>query len=147
MKVVLKKDIANVGKIGDVKSVSDGYAMNFLFPKKFAEPATDATLARIEAETAKKAAAKATAEAEIKAAAKALAGARLVIKAKTKDRKLFGSIDAAGIAAAIAKKGIVGVTERNIHLPKPIKETGEFPVEANFGTAKAKFLVAIESEG
>ena len=78
---------------------------------------------------------------------RALAGARLIIRAKTKDRKLFGSIDAAGVAVAIAKKGIVGVTERNIVLPKPIKETGEFPVEANFGTAKAKFLVAVEAEG
>ena len=124
-----------VGNAGEVKNVSDGYAMNFLFPKKLAEPATEATLARIAADAAKK------------TAAKALAGARLVIKAKTKDRKLFGSIDAAGIADAIVKKGIVGVTERNIVLPKPIKETGEFPVEANFGTAKAKFLVAVESEG
>ncbi|NTW30189.1 MAG: 50S ribosomal protein L9 [Candidatus Moranbacteria bacterium] len=147
MKVVLKKDIANVGKRGDVKIVSDGYAMNFLFPKKFAEPASDATLARIEAETAKKAAVKAAAEAEITAAAKALAGARLVIKAKTKDRKLFGSIDASGIAVAIAGKGIAGVTEQHIVLSKSIKETGEYPVEANFGTAKAKFLVAVEAEG
>ena len=147
MKVVLKQEVKGVGNAGEVKNVSDGYAMNFLFPKKLAEPATEATLARIAADAAKKTAAKESAEAEMKAAAKALAGARLVIKAKTKDRKLFGSIDAAGIADAIVKKGIVGVTERNIVLPKPIKETGDFPVEANFGTAKAKFLVAVESEG
>ncbi|MEI7750103.1 MAG: 50S ribosomal protein L9 [Candidatus Moraniibacteriota bacterium] len=147
MKVVLKQEVKGVGRAGEVKNVADGYAMNFLFPKKMAEPATEATLARIASDTARKAAAKETAEAEVKAAAKALAGARLVIKAKTKDRKLFGSIDAAGVAAAITKKGITGVMERNIVLPKSIKETGEFPVEANFGTAKAKFLVAVEAEG
>lgn len=147
MKVVLKKDIANVGKIGDIRNVSDGYAMNFLFPKKLAEPATDAVLSRIEAEAAKKTAVKAAAEAEVKAAVKALAGARLVIRAKTKDRKLFGSIDASGVAAAIVGKGIAGVTEHHIVLPKSIKETGEYPVEANFGTARAKFLVAVEAEG
>lgn len=147
MKVVLKKEIANVGKAGEVKSVSDGYAMNFLFPRKLAEPATEAVLARLAADASKRAAAKVATEAEAKAAAKGLAGARIVMKVKARDRKLFGSIDAGDIAAAIAKKGIPGVVERNISLPRPIKETGEFPVEADFGTAKAKFLVAIEAEG
>ncbi|HWQ60146.1 MAG TPA: 50S ribosomal protein L9 [Candidatus Fimivivens sp.] len=147
MKVVLKKDIANVGKVGDVKSVADGYAMNFLFPKKLAEPASEATLARIASESEKMAAAKASVEAEAQAAAKALAGARIVIRAKTKERKLFGSIDAAGIATAITEKGIAKVGAQHIILPKPIKEIGEYPVQAAFGTAKAKFLIAVESEG
>ncbi len=147
MKVVLKKEITNIGKAGEIKNVSDGYAMNFLFPKGLAEPASDMTLARIASDAAKKVAAKEAEVATAMAAAKALAGARIVMKVRAKDRKLFGSINAVDIAAAIVKKGIVGVVERNISLPKPIKETGEFPVEANFGTAKAKFLVAIEAEG
>lgn len=147
MKVILKQDVKGVGKRGEVKEVSSGYAMNFLLPKRLAEPATEAAVARLESASAKKAAAVAATEAAVGAAAKALAGGRFVIRAKAKNRKLFGSIGAAEIAAEIGKKGIAGVEERHIVLPKPIKEIGEYPVAADFGSAKAKFLIAVEAEG
>ncbi|NTW14481.1 MAG: 50S ribosomal protein L9 [Candidatus Moranbacteria bacterium] len=146
MKVILIKEVKNVGNVGDIKSVSDGYAMNFLFPKRLAEPATDVALARIEREknSAVQNAAKDVALA--KAAAEKLAGSRIVIRKKTKGRKLFGSVNAAEIAKAIVEEGTPGVEGRHIVIPKPIKEVGEFPVQADFGSAKAKFLVAVESE-
>lgn len=147
MQVILKKEVKNVGKAGEVKNVSDGYAMNFLFPKKLAEPATEATLARKrrEEESAVENAAKNAALAN--AAAERLAGSRILIRRKTKGRKLFGSIRGIEIAEAIAEGGIPGVEGRHIVLTKAIKEIGEYPVQADFGDARAKFLVSVESDG
>ncbi|MEI6650659.1 MAG: 50S ribosomal protein L9 [Candidatus Moraniibacteriota bacterium] len=146
MKVILRKEVKNVGKQGEIKNVSDGYAMNFLFPKRLAEPATDAALARIEKEKTAVSQLAAKDAAMAKAAAEKLAGNRIVIRKKTKGRKLFGSVNAAEVAEAIVNAGIPGVDGRHIVLLKPIKEIGEFPVQADFGSAKAKFLVAVEAE-
>lgn len=146
MKVILRKEVKNVGKAGEIKNVSDGYAMNFLFPKGLAEAATPATLARMrrQEESAQAEAAKNAALAH--AAADKLAGSRILIRKKTKGRKLFGSLRGEDIAQAIAEHGIPGVEGSHIVLPKAIKEIGEYPVSADFGTAQAKFQVAVESE-
>ncbi len=147
MKVVLKREVKGVGKAGDIKNVSDGYAMNFLLSKGFAEAATPGVLARMEREKdAKKeeAAKNATLAA---AAAERLAGARIVLRRKTKGRKLFGSLRAPEIAEAIvSEEGIPGVEAGHIVLQKPIKEVGEYPVSADFGSATAKFQIVIEGE-
>jgi large subunit ribosomal protein L9 len=146
MKVIFLKEVKNVGKRGEVKEVADGYAMNFLVPKGLAEVATTKAVSRMKESAAKAERAKAEGETVAKKAAKALAGARIVIRTKVKNRKLFGSIGAVEIAKAIKENGIPGVTDRNIVLPKPIKETGEFPVAAEFGSARSKFQIAVEAE-
>lgn len=146
MKVVLKREVKNVGKAGDMKNVSDGYAMNYLLPQGLAEAATKAALARIEREERMK---QAEAERGVKRsaeAAKRLAGSRIVMKRETKGRKLFGSVREAEIADAIEESGVSGVSVEHIKLPKPIKETGEYPVQADFGGAQAKFLVSVEAK-
>lgn len=145
MKVVLKQEVKNVGRAGDIKNVSDGYAMNYLFPQELAEAATSAVLARMEREREMK---RAEAERSEKQAAEAvgrLAGSRIVMKRETKGRKLFGSIRATDIAEAIETSGISGVAAEHIKLTKAIKETGEYPVQAEFGGVQAKFLVAVEA--
>lgn len=147
MKVILRTDVKNVGSAGDIKVVSDGYAMNYLFPKRQAEPATEAVLARLEREKRSEAQVAAKDAALAKAAADRLAGSRMVIRKKTKGRKLFGSVNAAEVAQVIAGTGIAGVSEQHIILSKPIKEVGEYQVQADFGTARAKFLIAVEAEG
>ncbi len=147
MNVILLKEVKNIGKRGEVKAVSDGYAMNFLFPKGLAEAATEKAVARLKSDASRRIAARIAEDEAIHAAAKTLAGARIVIRAKAKSRKLFGSIGAVEIAAAIAAKGIRGVTDRHIVLSKPIKEIGEFPAAADFGSVRAKFQIAVEAEG
>lgn len=146
MKVILRKEVKNVGRAGEVKNVSDGYAMNFLLPKNLAEPATQAALDRMEREKVSKKEEAAKNAALAHAAADKLAGARIVIRRKTKGRKLFGSLRGEDIAQAITGHGIPGVEGSHIVLSKAIKEIGEYPVSADFGSAQAKFQVAIESE-
>jgi large subunit ribosomal protein L9 len=147
MKVVLKREVKNVGRAGDIKNVSDGYAMNCLFPQGLAEPATSLVLARIEREKTAKREEAAKNATLAHAAAEKLAGSRIVLRRKTKGRKLFGSLRAPEIAEAIvSEEGIPGVEAGHIILPKPIKEIGEYPVSADFGSATAKFQVVIEGE-
>lgn len=146
MKVVLKSEVKNVGKKGDIKNVSDGYAMNYLFPKRLAEAATPAVLVRMEREQeARQAEAERGAKAAVETA-KQLAGSRIVMKRETKGRKLFGSVRETEIAEAIEESGVSGISAEHIKLPKPIKETGEYPVQADFGGAQAKFLVSVEAK-
>jgi len=145
MRVVLKREVKNVGKAGDVKNVSDGYAMNFLFPKGLAEAATSVVIARMEREkeAAKEEAAKG--ETMVRVAAGKLAGKRIVLRRKTKGRKLFGSLRAPDIAEAIvSEEGILGVEAGHIVLSKPIKEIGEYPVSADFGSVQARFQLVVE---
>ena len=146
MKVVLKREVKNVGKAGDMKNVSDGYAMNYLLPQGLAEAATKAALARIEHEKQAKQAEAERGAKRLAEAAKRLAGSRFVMKRETKGRKLFGSIRETEIAEAIEESGVSGISTEHIKLPKPIKETGEYPVQADLGGTRAKFLVSVEAK-
>lgn len=144
MKVVLKREVKNVGKAGDMKNVSDGYAMNFLFPQGLAEAATPAVLDRIEREQTAKQTEAAKSAAQARAAAEKLAGSRIVLRRETKGRKLFGSLRAPEIAKALEEEGVPGVEAGHIVLQKPIKEVGEYAISAEFGSDTAKFQLVIE---
>ncbi len=125
MKVILTKPVETLGEKGDVVEVSDGYARNYLVPKKFAVKASDGALKQAESmrvariETARKSLE------EAKVLGDSLAGTRIVVAARAGDAgNLFGSIGAADIAQAIIKFTGVEIDRKIIQIDDPIKEIG-----------------------
>ena len=128
MEIILKQDVENLGHRGEVVKVADGYARNYLLPKKLAMQATAANKAVIEQMKAS-AARRSAAE---KVVAEELAGklASVVLSFTRKSGEeghLFGSVTAADIAAELATKGFE-IDRRKIVLAEPIKAVGEVSV-------------------
>ncbi|GAB4506006.1 MAG: 50S ribosomal protein L9 [Anaerolineales bacterium] len=148
MQVLLLKDVPNLGKAGTVKNVADGYARNFLFPKKLAVPATPEAMKQ--AEAIRKAALRRQQriEEEAEALAKELEAVSLTFKAKAGESgKLYGSVTAAHIAEALSAKVGMEFDKRKIDLEEPLKELGEHQVRIKLApTVSASVRVVIEPE-
>ena len=125
MKVVLHKDVKNIGKRDEILNVSDGYARNFLFPQKLAAEATPGTLKEIERKRAAQDAREAErrAEAEAKAALLKNKVVNLQVKCGEKGR-LYGSVTAAEVAEALEKQHGIQVDKRKLDIGDPIREVG-----------------------
>ncbi|HEU4683387.1 MAG TPA: 50S ribosomal protein L9 [Nitrospira sp.] len=128
MKVILQETMEGVGHLGDLIDVKDGFARNFLLPRKKAVLANDRNIKafehakRVAAEKAKKE------KLEIEAHAKKMSTVTLTIEAQVgKDDKMFGSVTAKDIAERLAEQGYQ-VDRRKIQMPHPIKEVGTFTV-------------------
>ena len=125
MKVVLLKDVKNVGKRDDILTVSDGYARNFLFPQKLAAEATPGALKEIQRKRAAQDAREAELLAEAKDKAAALKDTVITLEVKCGDKgRLYGSVTAAEVAEALEKQHGVKVDKRKIDIGEPIRETG-----------------------
>jgi len=147
MKVVLLKDIENLGKEGEIKEVANGYARNFLLPKNLAELATEESMKKAEAKKAKGAEEAKTELEEAQKLAELLEGRELFIKVKEKDGKLFGSVNEKTIAKTFKDEGLK-VDPLNIKLTEPIKEVGEYDVAINLDHGlEANIRVILISEG
>lgn len=135
MQVILLEKIVNLGGLGDVVRVKDGFARNFLIPQRKARRATDAAIAEFEAKRAdlEKAAAEKLAAAQ--AQGEKLAGATVEVSQKAGvDGRLFGSVTNFDIAEALAKKGFA-VEKSQVRLPNgPLKTVGEHPVSVALHT-------------
>lgn len=132
MKVILLQDIENTGKKYELKNVADGYAKNFLFPKKLAQIATKNAVAW--AETQREIAAKVTEKElqEMQAKASALDGQEITIEVKVGDKnQLFESITAQKIAEQL-KENKFDIDKKQVALATPIKEPGDYQVKINF---------------
>lgn len=132
MKVILTKDVPSVGKQGDVTNVAEGYARNFLFPRKLAIEASKANLQNIERQHALEERMKEKRVAVAQEAAGKLTGKTFTINAKVgSGSKLFGSITTGDIAEAVKAQSGIDLDKRKINLPKPIKTLGshEVPVQ------------------
>jgi len=146
MKVILLCDVKGSGKKDDVINVSDGYARNFLFPKKWAVEATPGAVKEIE----RKRAAEEKLERERRAAAEALAKQlkdkviTLKIKCGAQGR-LYGRITSAEIAAALKEQHGVDVDKRKVEC-EDIRQVGETPVTVILYTGvKAPMKVQVEA--
>ena len=125
MKVVLLKDVKNVGKRDDILTVSDGYARNFLFPQKLAAEATPGALKEIQRKRAAQDAREAQQLAEAKDKAAALKDQVITLEVKCGEKgRLYGSVTAAEVAEALEKQHGVKVDKRKIDIGDPIRETG-----------------------
>lgn len=128
MKVILLQDIKSLGKKGDVKDVSEGYARNFLLPKKMAEIATEEAMKNIMARKEKEKAENAKNTEKMRELAGILKNREVVIKSKEKKGKLFGSISAKEIAGGLKADG-VEIASDKIILGSPIKKIGEYAIK------------------
>ena len=131
MKVVLTADVKGHGKKGELVNVSDGYARNFLFPKKLAVEANNSALSELKSREEAKAHHIAVEKAEAQDIADKLSKTNVVIKAKAgASGKLFGAITSKEIAAEIEKKLGIKLDIRKIVM-KDIKAYGDYTVEVN----------------
>jgi large subunit ribosomal protein L9 len=125
MKVILTKAVDPLGTKGDVVDVSDGYARNYLIPKKFAVRASDGALRQAEAMRQARIDAERKSLEDARALGESLAGTRVVVAARAGDAgNLFGSIGPADIAEAIVKFTGVEIDKKIIAVGNPIKEIG-----------------------
>jgi large subunit ribosomal protein L9 len=129
MKVILTDEIRGLGTRGDIVTVKDGYARNFLIPKKLAREATTGNLKSIEQEKKKWALLAAQERDQAQKAADSVKGMKVTIQKRVGDTgQLFGSVTANEIADALVAKG-VQVEKRRIELDHPIKSLGVHDVE------------------
>ena len=133
MKVILSEDVKNLGIMGEVVNVSDGYARNFLFPKKFAVEANTKNLKEFEHNKKIITEKAAKIKESFKSIADKLSAVTLTIKAKTgEDDKLFGSVTNMNIAEALALEGY-DIDKKKIVM-EPIKKIGEYSVTIKLHT-------------
>ena len=129
MKVILQKEIDKLGTPGEVVTVADGYARNYLVPRGLAVPATKGAVRHADAlkRTHGERVAKARGEAEALAAR--LSGARIQVSHRAgEEGKLFGSITAQDLAAEIEREAGQSIDRRSIHLEEPIRSVGTHQV-------------------
>ena len=147
MQVILREDIDNLGKIGDLVKVADGYARNYLVPKKKAIEATPKNLGAME--HAKKMVSDRLRKLKKEAAADAdrIKALAVTIKAKVgEEGKLFGSVTSMDIAEAVKAQG-VSIDKRKIVLEEPIKRLGDYTISVKLpADVTAEFKVSVVAE-
>lgn len=144
MKVVLRTDVENVGKRGDIVDVAPGFARNFLIPVGSAIPATNGINAQADSMRRRRDLSDAKDREAAQTIARTLVPAVIQIKAKAgAEGKLFGSVTTADLAAAIAEQTGVELDRRKLQLADPIKSLGthEVPVRLH---ADVEFQVTVE---
>lgn len=148
MEVILREDVANLGKAGTIVNVKDGYGRNHLIPSGMAFLATPGNKKRVEAEERRREIKRAEEKSDARAAAKRLAGVELTFTARVGEGdRLFGSITANDIADKLGEAGHP-VDKRLIDLPEHIKELGESMVPIKLHSevsAEIKVTVVRES--
>ncbi len=130
MQIILLEKVVNLGQLGDVVKVKDGYARNFLIPQKKAKRATQAAIAEFEARRADLEKAQAERLAAAQAVGDKLAGTNVRIAAKAGvDGRLFGSVTNSDVAEGLAKLGFE-IHKSQVRTPLgAIKTVGEFPLQ------------------
>lgn len=149
MKIILLKDVENIGKKNDIKKVADGYARNLLIPEKLAIPATEKAIKElvIQQETEAR-----KAEEELKVVEEIVSqidGLEIEVPAKADESgKLFGSINDVKISQLFKDRGF-NIKKSQIKIPQPIKEIGEYPLIISFDhglEAEIKLIIIEESK-
>jgi large subunit ribosomal protein L9 len=126
MRVVLLDNVRGVGRLGEIKDVSDGYARNFLLPRKLARAASEGSIREVQEARVRTAEASALVHDEAVAAAGILNGSIVTLAAKASAKgKLFAGIEAAAIAAAVSTVAGFRISETAIQLPEHLKTTGD----------------------
>lgn len=134
MKVIFLEDVKGKGKKGELKDVSDGYARNFLLPKKLAKEATTDNLNTFKLQEKAKAAQIAREKAEAQENAKKLESMQVKVAAKAgANGRLFGAVTSKEISEALAKQHGMNIEKNKIVLSEPIKSYGAFDVKCKFG--------------
>jgi large subunit ribosomal protein L9 len=146
-KIILTHEVAGLGHAGDVVEVKDGYARNFLVPRKLATAWTAGAEKQIDALRAARRAKALESVEEAHAARDALQSAPVVIVAKAGESgRLFGAVTPTAIADALASRAVVD--KRRVHIAKPIKAVGDYTVEVGLHDGvSATVTVSVVAEG
>lgn len=143
MKVILRSDIDGVGKRGDIVDVADGHARNYLFPRRLAIVATDGAVAQAASMRRARDLRDASDREAAQTIAKELVARTIEIKVKAgAEGKLYGSVTAADVAAAVEDQAHIALDRRHIHLD-PIKSLGTHSVTAKLH-ADVEFPITVE---
>lgn len=148
MKVILLQDIKNVGRKDEIINANDGYARNFLFPKKLALEATKDNLLKLQAKKNSQAHKKNLEIEKFKKQAEKINNIELTLKVKAGENgKIFGGVTAKEIAEELKKQYKMEIDKKKIVLKETIKNIGRFSVEVKFGEGiNAKLALNIVAE-
>ncbi|MBI3832022.1 MAG: 50S ribosomal protein L9 [Planctomycetes bacterium] len=124
MKVILRDDISNLGKLGEIVEVKEGYARNYLLPRQLALRCTADAEKQIEAERKRRTLREAHKVEELKKVAETLNGRSVTITAKADEEKLYGSVGAPEIVAAIFTEHKLKIPEAAVAIEAPFKTLG-----------------------
>ena len=145
MKVIFLKDVKRVEKKYDVKEISDGHAVNFLFPRKLAEPATAKSMAEVEKRKKNIEIEREVQESLLLKNLEAIKGQEITILAKADSKgHLFSKIHTKEIVQEMKKQNHADIGEEFIVLEKPIKETGEFDIQISIKGKKSSFKLIVK---
>ena len=134
MKVILQQDVRGQGKKGQMVEVSDGYARNFLLPKKLAVTATPESINTMKQQEKAKKAQMAAEKAEAEALSKKLEGLMVKISAKAGEGgRLFGAVTAKEISEALADQHGLNIAKTKLVLEDPIKSCGSYSLKCKLG--------------
>ena len=149
MRVVFLDDVENAGRAGEIKEVKDGYARNFLLPRKLAAPANTSTVQQAEAKARALAKEQEKIDEAARAVADKLSGTPIVITARVgSEGRLFGSVTSTDIAEELSQRGAGTVEHRQVALGQPIKEIGRYDIEVSLTrNVKAQITVEVKGEG
>lgn len=147
MKLILREDVYNLGKGGELVEVKPGYGRNYLIPRGLAVLANPKNIREVEHQKAVAAAKAAKLKASAEAIAKRLSDTPLSFKRKVGEQdKLYGSVTAMDLAEALAGRG-VQIDRRSIDLPEPLKTLGDFEVGVKLHSdVVGKVKVKVEAE-
>jgi large subunit ribosomal protein L9 len=147
MKVIFLQDVPRVGKKYDIKELNDGYALNFLFPKKWAMLATPKAIAEVERHKKEIVIEREVQDDLLAKNLEEIKGKTITIKAKADEKgHLFSSIHEKMMVEAMNKDNHVQIDEKFIVLKKQIKEIGEFEIPIVIKNKKSSFKLLVVRE-
>lgn len=145
MKVILLQDVPGTGKKNQILNISDGYARNFLFPRKWAVEATPNAVKEVERRNELERAKEAARRKEAEDLAHQLKGKVIHLEAKGGEKgKLYGSVTTQEIAEALQKQHEIELDKRKIELPEPIRSAGDSEVTVSlYAGVKVQMVVRV----
>jgi large subunit ribosomal protein L9 len=148
VKVILTKDVAKLGKSGEMKSVADGFATNYLIPQQLAVPAAGGAFRAWQHDVASREDKRNKERAENEIAATRIASTTLTLGVKVGDAgKLYGSVGAKEIAEALGRRGIT-VDRHKVDLDEPLKSLGTYKVAIKVAAGLTpEVTVVVEPKG
>jgi len=148
MRVLLRKDVEKLGRLGDVIEVADGFARNYLFPKRIAVPVNAQNLREMEAARQAQHLRAQEELARVSRQAEMLDGFLCYITARATEKgHLFGSVGPQQVAQQLVESGFEGLRAANISLEPPIDQVGDYEVEVMLHPqVRARILVRVARE-
>ena len=148
MRVVFLNDVEGVARAGDIKNVADGYARNFLLPRRLAAAATAARVQQAESRARVLSIEQEKVDGAAQAVAEKLSASPVVLRAKVGEQgRLYGSVTASDIAEALSERSSEPIEHRQVLLEAPIKEIGRIEVPVTLTrNVRAQVTVEVEPE-